>query len=358
MDSAGTIKTKIRAVAWKGNSPPPKILVMRFQALGDTIITLPYLQSLKRQYPQVELHFLTREEVSPIPMSVGLFSKVIAIGGGRNARIQFLLALLKIPWLLLQRYDAILDLQNHKISRIIRNLLLVKAFSEFEVDLKTTLSAGERNRQAIEALWSWKIDLDTKFVIQNTTSIDDLLKQNGLKPNHDLVVLNPAGSFPSRNWPVENYIAFANLWLSKINPDTQFVLLLLPTLKEKGDYIAKSLGKACINLTGKTDQVEAFGVLQKCSFVLSEDGGLMHMAWVQGVPTLALFSSTRNEWSRPLGEKSSSLDSSDMECGPCGFLVCKYGDNRCLTRYKPDFVVEKVMSLMNYRSLQKISPVQ
>ena len=357
MDPASTIKPKLHAVAWKGNGPPRKILVMRFQALGDTVITLPYLQSLKRQYPEVELHFLTRKEVSPIPRSVGLFSKVIAIGGGRNVKIQFLLSLLKIPWLIQEGYDAILDLQNHKISRIIRKLLFVKTFSEFEVDRKTILSAGERTQQAIEALWSWKVDLDTKFVIQNTASIDELLKQNGLKPNHDLVVLNPAGSFPSRNWPADNYIAFAKLWINKINPETQFVLLLLPTLTEKGNYIARSLGDSCINLTGKADQVEAFGVLQKCSFALSEDGGLMHMAWVQGVPTLALFSSTRNEWSRPIGKKSSSLDSSDMECGPCGFLVCKYGDNRCLTRYKPEFVIEKVMSMMDYKSLQKISPV-
>jgi len=351
MDSGTTIQIETRAVPWQGSVPPKKILVMRFQALGDTVITLPYLQNLKRQYPEIELHFLTREEVSPIPKSIGLFSRVITVGGGRNAKLQFLLTLLKVPRLLLQRYDAILDLQNHRISRVVRMLLPVKSFTEFEIDRRTKLSAGERTRQAVERLWSWKIHLDTSFKIQSPTNVEALLKQNGWKSDHDLIVLNPAGSFPSRNWPDDNYIAFAKLWLQQINPASQFVLLLLPTLHEKAERIAQALGKNCINLTGKANQVEAFAVLQKCSFALSEDGGLLHMAWVQGVPTLALFSSSRNEWSRPLGERSGSLDSSDLECGPCTFLVCKYGDNRCLTRYAPEFVLSKAKELLSNRTL-------
>ena len=64
----------------RGGTPPRRILAMRFQALGDTIITLPYLQSLRRRFPEAELHFLTREEVSAVPRAVQLFDRVIALG--------------------------------------------------------------------------------------------------------------------------------------------------------------------------------------------------------------------------------------------------------------------------------------
>ena len=338
------VKKKI----WNGNAPPEKILIIRFQALGDTVITLPYIQSLKRQYPKIKLHFLTRKEVCPIPACVGLFEKVIAIGGKRNAKVQFLLSLLKLPWLFFQRYDAVIDLQNHKISRIVRKFLFVRSWTEFEVDRRTTLSAGERTKQAIEALWTWKVNIDGKFRIQSKTDAIELLKRNGWRKDHQLVVLNPAGSFPSRNWPSDNYIEFAKLWLEQINSKTQFVLLLLPTLKEKANYIAKELGDSCINLTGNASQVEAFAILQQSTFVLSEDGGLMHMAWVQRVPTLALFSSSIREWSTPLGKTSGCLDSSDLACGPCQLFVCKYEDNRCLTRYSPTFVLLKSKELLSY----------
>ena len=60
----------------------------------------------------------------------------------------------------------------------------------------------------------------------------------------------------------------------------------------------------------------------------------MHMAWTQGTPTLALFSDSRRDWSAPQGSWSDCLRFlPDLPCGPCGLPVCKFGDNRCLTRY-------------------------
>jgi len=309
---------------------------MRFQALGDTIITLPYLQSLKRQYPGIMLHFLTRQEVNQIPDNVILFDKIFSLGGKRNAKVQFILAMLLMPVLWLQRYDAVIDLQHHRFSKIIRRLLFTKAWVEF--DRSSPLSAGERTRQTIEALWHWKIAADTAFRFKgNPKDIDVLLRDHDYKDGYDLVILNPAGYCPSRQWPIENYIDFAKLWLQQ-KPMTQFVLLLLPSLHEKASAIQKELGEQCINLTGKANQVEAFKIIQRATFVVSEDSGLMHMAWIQGVATIALFSDSRKDWSAPQGRWSVCLDSSDLECGPCGLAICKFGDNRCLTRYSAAYV--------------------
>ncbi|MEQ8424449.1 MAG: glycosyltransferase family 9 protein, partial [Cyclobacteriaceae bacterium] len=97
---------------------------------------------------------------------------------------------------------------------------------------------------------------------------------------------------------------------------------------------------------GKTTQLEAFLILRTASFVLSEDSGLMHMSWTQGIPTLALFGSSRKDWSAPLGEFSECLDSSDLECGPCMMEKCKFNDNRCLERYSPEFVLAKAQKLL------------
>jgi ADP-heptose:LPS heptosyltransferase len=316
---------------------------MRFQALGDTIITLPYLQSLKRQYPQLELHFLTRREVSLIPESITLFDKVIVIDGGRNLKLQLLFIFFKLPWLWLQGYDTVIDLQNHKLSRFVRKILFKEAWSEF--DRSSPISAGDRTRRTIEALWSWKIFIDPAFTIKTSPGTDQLLASGGFIKGHELVVLNPAGYCASRNWPLENYVTFANQWLKAVNPMTQFVLLLLPNHREKANVIKAALGKHCIDLTGQANQLQAFSIIQKSSFVLSEDSGLMHMSWVQGIPTVALFSSSRKDWSAPQGEWSYCFDSSDMECGPCMKEVCQYGDNRCLTRYTPEIVLQKAMSL-------------
>ena len=174
-----------------------------------------------------------------------------------------------------------------------------------------------------------------------------LLRAHGWKEGHDLVVLNPAGYGSSRSWPLENYCEFADLWRRRRNPRTQFVLLLLPALRHKAQAIASSLGAHCIDLTGHAGQLDAFCVLRQCTLVLTEDSGLGHMAWIQRVPTLALFSSSRRDWSAPQGSWSDCLDSADLECGPCGLFVCKFGDNRCLTRHEPAYVLERASALLN-----------
>jgi len=337
----------VRFKSWKKSHPPKKILVIRYQALGDTIATLPYLQNIKRHYQGIELHLIVRKEFSDVHKYIDLFDSVVTIGGSRNAKSQFIFTLLKVPYLWKQRYDVVIDLQNNRISNILRKLLKPDAWSEY--DRYSAIAGSERFRLAIEALGLWKVGLDTNFRIN--IDAEKLLLKNGWEKNNSLVVLNPAGAFPSRNWPVEYYIEFARQWLIEINPDTQFVLLLLPSLTEKANFMAEALGDRCINLTGMANQIEAFAVIQKSTFVLSEDGALMHMAWVQGIPTLALFSSSKKVWSAPQGDWSLCLDSSDLECGPCDFFICKYGDNRCLTRYSPEFVLAKATQLLAVKKM-------
>lgn len=63
----------IRAQPGCSSRPPRRILALRLQALGDTIITLPYLNALRASFPGTGLDFLTRDEVADIPRSLELF---------------------------------------------------------------------------------------------------------------------------------------------------------------------------------------------------------------------------------------------------------------------------------------------
>jgi ADP-heptose:LPS heptosyltransferase len=312
--------------------------------MGDLVITLPYLQSLREQLPlSVKLDLLTRKEVDPIPRNLQLFDKIYSIGGGRRFKLQFALSFLFLPSILLRRYDVVLDLQNNSISRMVRKAIRPKAWSQF--DKFSAIPAGERTRLTIEAAGFKNIEASPKFLLRSNLSVEKLLKENGWNGKSDLVILNPAGAFPTRNWPLENYFEFANIWLDHF-PDTQFLMLGTDLISGKVIFLKDKLGGKLINLVNKTSAAEAFAIIQKTGFVLSEDSGLMHMAWVSGIPTLAIFGSTRSDWSAPLGDHTLLLNSSDLECGNCMRRTCIYGDNRCLTRYTPEFVFDKARSLL------------
>ncbi|MHA4806579.1 glycosyltransferase family 9 protein [Flavitalea flava] len=330
---------------WKKTAAPRKVLAIRLQAMGDLVITLPYLQQLRNALPpDSQLDLLTRREVDGIPRSLYLFDRIYSIEGGRNTRKQALHACWLLPPLWLNHYDVVIDLQNNSISRLIRHSLSPAAWSSF--DRYSPIPAGERVRNTIDAIGIKSDSAAPHFSLQHPDEANDLLLSAGWNSRNDLVVLNPAGAFESRNWPLSYYEEFIRLWLLSF-PHTQFMLLGLGRIAEKAAKLKEKFGSGLIDLIDKTTPGQAFALVQRAKFVLSEDSGLMHMAWVSGIPTLALFGSTRSDWSRPLGDHTAFLDSSDLACGNCMKEICRFGDTRCLTRYSPGVVFEKALSLLS-----------
>jgi ADP-heptose:LPS heptosyltransferase len=312
--------------------------------MGDLVITLPYLQALKNSLSDsVRIDLLTREEVDSIPKNIHLFNNVYSLGGGRNFKKIMISTLLHLPRLVWQRYDVVLDLQNNIYSEIVRKAVRPAAWTVF--DRFSPLPAGERTRLTIEAAGLGKIEMSNHFRLKNENTGLNILKNNGWNGTDQLVVLNPAGFVETRNWKIENYVQFANLWLDHF-PGTKFLVLGIARIEEKAVIFKNALGDRLINLVNKTTPPEAFAVLQHISFVLSEDSGLMHMAWVSGIPTIALFGSTKSVGPKPLGPHSFSLDSSDLPCGNCMQSVCQFGDVHCLTRHTPEMVFNHAIDLL------------
>ena len=322
---------------------PKRILAIRLQAMGDVVISLPYLHHLRKSLPPgIRLDFLTRQETEDIPRNIVLFDKIFSIGGGRNHKKQLLYTLGLLPFLLWQRYDMVLDLQNNSISRLVRKAIAPKTWVEF--DKYSPIAAGERNRLTIEKAGLGTNRMEPGFTLKNPSKGSAILQEAGWNGTDKLVVLNPAGFFATRNWPLEYYVRFAELWLQRY-PNSRFVMLGTEFISEKAVFLQHRLQDSLIDLVGRTTSSEAFAILQHVSLVISEDSGLMHMAWVSGIPTITVFGSTRSDWSRPLGEYSFFFDSSDLPCGNCMASTCKMGDIRCLTRVTPEMVLEKALEL-------------
>jgi heptosyltransferase-2 len=333
----------IRRKLWNKKKSPRRVLAIRLQAMGDLVITLPYLQALRNTLPSAKLDLLTLEENKSIPHSIELFDRIYSIRGYRNFKKQLAFAFLLLPKILIRRYDVVLDLQNNFISRLVRKVVIPHAWSEF--DRFSPIAAGERTQLTIEAIGLGQNLPASHFILKDELNPQALLKNNGWDGISSIVILNPAGAFETRNWPLKNYTDFAKLWLN-IFPATQFLVLGVNSIAAKADYFKTGLGDKLINLVNKTLPAEAFAIIQSAKFVLSEDSGLMHMAWVSGIPTLAMFGSTHGR-SRPLGNHTILLDSGDLECGNCMLKFCKYGDTHCLTRYTPEIVFEKAITLLH-----------
>jgi ADP-heptose:LPS heptosyltransferase len=43
-----------------------KLLIIRFSSIGDIVLTTPVLRSIRRQYPDAEIHFLVKQSFKPV----------------------------------------------------------------------------------------------------------------------------------------------------------------------------------------------------------------------------------------------------------------------------------------------------
>lgn len=313
--------------------------------MGDVVITLPWLQDLRRQLGDaVQIDLLTRAGEDAIPRALRLFDTVYAASGG-HSRIKLAAGMFRLlAPLRAQRYDMVIDLQRNRRTRLLRTLLQPRAWAQIERFSPTP--AGEKYQMGIRASEGVPDSKpDFGLALRDPALGSDLLSAAGYDPARPLILLNPAGFFVTRNWPIERYAAFAQHWSQEVQAEAQYCIMGIGRLSAKAEALSAQI-PGLINLVGKTSPAEAFAIASRAALVLSEDGGLMHMAWVSGTPTLALFGSSRHDWSGPQGPHSRCLHSGDLACGACLAATCMHGDVRCLTRYSPEYVVAQAKELL------------
>lgn len=323
-----------------------KVLVIRYHAFGDIITILPYVNALKEQLPDARFYLLTMKVAETIPSVCTVFDEILSVWGGKNSRKARIGNMLKCPIVMMHKFDLIVDLQNDRKSKLIKRVLGSKQPSTFE--RTAPVFGGERYRLAMERLGFpdlqpiFKIDIKP----EKATIGHEKLYQKGYQDHEKLIVINPAGFYITRNWPLKNYLELLELMVANMQEPFKVLLIGDDRIQEKANVIEKQFPRIAINLVNGTSQIEALNILRKVDLIFSEDSGLAHMSWIQGIRTLLMLGSTRADWIAPPYSHVTNLTSSDLDCGNCMKETCIHGDVRCLTRYSPNFIYEKIQNLL------------
>ncbi len=112
--------------------------------------------------------------------------------------------------------------------------------------------------------------------------------------------------------------------------------------------IARRLGESVVSLAGKCSLCESAALMAQCEFVIANDGGLLHLAVAQDVPTVSFFGPTDDKVYGPYPRTDRHLVlSHQLECRPCyvNFRIppCPY-DKKCLETLSAEEALEKIMS--------------
>ncbi len=307
-------------------------------AIGDVAITFPMAFALSQEFPEARIDFLTTATCSSLLEVLTLPGKVHVFPVVTN-RWSRLAAALRFGWRIRrEKYDVVIDLQRNWVSRLIRRMASPRSWAEFERFVPKP--AGERVLNAFRSAGFGNISPVYSLPVKDHAirHAREKLLSSGWNETNRLIVLNPAGLFETRHWPLDNYVSLARLFLKEGN--VQFLLLGTERIRERSKYLVQHLGHHVVDLVEQTTLGEGLAVLQFCNGMISEDSGLMHMAWASGVPVVALFGSTNHLMSAPVGKHVWCFQSGDLPCGACMAIHCKYDDVHCLSRVTPQTVHE------------------
>jgi len=146
----------------------------------------------------------------------------------------------------------------------------------------------------------------------------------------------------AKRWLPERFAEAAE----KITAQSSAQWILLGTKNDAavGEQIAAAIGDHCVNRIGQTTLEQLIAELRRCSLLLTNDTGTMHLAALLGVPVVAVFGSTEPSLTGPLGSGHVVLRH-HVECSPCFLRGCPI-DFRCMKAVTADEVAGAVLSML------------
>mgnify|MGYP001170120031 FL=1 len=322
-----------------------KVLIIRLSSLGDILLTTPFIRSLKNQYPKIEIDFILREEYSDLLKLNPHLSKVYHYNRTEKDNFSILAEIKKT------NYDLIIDLQNNlrskkvfsdnnpQILRFSKNSWKKFLLVNFKINkLQDEPQIPDRYANTIP-----NFRLDDKGLELFTDKITDTRLIN----KNNLIGLCPGARHYTKRWLKEYFIELGN----KLTKAGYTIVLLGGKIdKELCAEIAKEI-PGSIDESNSDDILQIAADMKMCNAVVCNDSGLMHTASAVGTKVIAIFGSTVKEFGfTPYNCRNLILENNSLTCRPCSHIgrsSCPKKHFDCMKLIKPDFVFEKVISLIS-----------
>lgn len=346
-----------------------RILIIKPSSLGDVVNALPFLSSLRQQYPDRHIAWLVEEEAAELLLGHPLLDRIIVSGRrrwGREVRTAFRgpVALREMAALIAElrqgQYDLVVDLQGLLKSA----LMVICAGARFRVGLAGAREGSGRalthvvplppgplhavDRYLEVARFLGADPLSKAFVFPSRPDdgamAEALLAEAGVKPNTLVIALNPQARWPTKLWGEER---FARVGEALARRHGARILVIgsssdLPLAKR----LAGRMNPAPFVTAGRTDLKVLIALLRRIDLLVTVDSGPMHLAAALGTPLVALFGATDPRLIGPYGGDGVVLRV-PLPCSPCSKRRCQIeADRLCMRSISIEEVAEAASALL------------
>lgn len=328
-------------------------------------MTVPVIQNLLSQHPQLQVTFVSTAFVQPLFAGIPRLHFVAADIKGKHKGFKGLYQLYQS----LKKnsaYDAVADFHNVLRTKLLRSFMVLDGKPIATIDKgRAEKKALTRTENKILQPLKTTFERYADVLVQLELPIS-LNKEIGLKriqPNTELQQLKgkgfriigiaPFAQYERKMYPLDKMKAVVQLLLAQGNNR----ILLFGGRGEAAllQQWEQEFGGA-FNYAGKMTFAEELEIISNLDVMISMDSANMHLASLYGVPVVSIWGATHPYagfygW----GQKPSNAVQMDIYCRPCSVFGNKQGprnDLACMHSIAPIMVYEKVME-----NLESATPV-
>ena len=331
------------------------ILIIKFSALGDVILSTPAFRAIREKYPEAKITCLTSKESEEILSRCPYINELVICDF--KSKDKGITGLFKLGKLLRNKcLDICIDLQSNLKSHVLAFLSLAphrygynnKKFSRLlnkRVDLPAKVLAPVEHQSKIlemldidgynKSLELWPSEADEKY-------IDGLLRTQWITKEQQLIGVNIASSlrWKTKMWPAKFVVKLSDLLMRK---DIRMVLTGTEEDLELAREVFRLSKAKPIIACGKTSLNQLACLIKRCSVYVSADSAPLHIASAVNTPFVALFGPTDPGKHLPPMDKFVVI-SKNLECSPCYKPHCP--DIKCMYQIAPEDVFKAIEGLL------------
>lgn len=345
-----------------------KILIIRFSSIGDIIQCMSITKGIKHSWPDAEIHWITRKDMSAMLHTDPHIDKIIEFNkkDGISGIIKLALKLRK------EKYDYIYDAHLNVRSKIVKLILSPNPLTFLNLGPKCITRKKNRIRRVLfftfnmrsliklpfrgmlsfqQPLSKWGIKFNNnlskkwRFPAETIDKIENNLLSNFLADKSPFITVIPSAAWPLKRWPVSHWMK-----LIALLPQYKFIILAGPDDAFCWEIEGIAPDRT-LNLAGQTSLMDSFYIVSRSQYVISADTGFLHAADLFGINSIALMGPTA--FGHPSGDSVKVLEI-DLPCRPCtkeGNRDCKLiEDRKCLVDISPEMVINSLKSF-RYRAI-------
>jgi ADP-heptose:LPS heptosyltransferase len=328
-----------------------KILVIRLSSIGDIVLTTPVIRCLKKQVPDVQLHYLIKASFKPVLEANPYVDKLHTVQNDLDAVIETLKQ---------ENFDYIIDLHHNLRSLRVKKALKKRSFSFNKLNIqKFVYTSIKLNLLPDVHIVDRYMETVASLGVKNDgRGLDYFIPEKDKVKESDIPASHLAGYIGVVIGAAHNTKKLPLHKLKTLCAGIHHPIILLGGRedREQGEEIAAVDRHKIYNACGKFNINESADLVRHAKLIITHDTGLMHIAsafkrplisvWGNTVPEFGMYPYYGNTAQVPKDKLPYDIfEIRPLYCRPCskiGYKKCPLGHFKCMEKHSMEAIAERV----------------